>query len=111
MEYFILNVKFGGESRVDEYIGKMKKAPLYYGTSTVGDWLKESKNSGISPRSWRIAHLFAKTFCQVNKDALIVSFGGKNVYVYKQAGELKEIVTPETNAEAKKYIHSVFVAC
>jgi len=91
--YYLLNInisKTSQTSRVDEWIGKHKKAPIFYGRSTIAE-IKSGKAQINSKPLPHDAKLFADTFSdKINEKAVVFSIGEENIYFYKQAGKLQE---------------------
>jgi hypothetical protein len=84
-EYFLLNISVEKNkgNHVDEWIDKREIAPIFYGESTIKQ-IKEDKEKKYKAD----AYLFVETFFKVNKNAIIISIGNREIYFYKQKHDL-----------------------
>ena len=84
MDYFLLNINRKEENFVDEWIETRNIAPIFYGNSTINQIVNQVKQF---PQD---AYLFIDTFSQLNTDAIIISIGNSNLYIYQQEEKLQE---------------------
>jgi hypothetical protein len=98
MDYFLLNINTKGKNCVEEWIEKKNIAPIFFGHSTIDEIINKEKSLPSD------AYLFINTFYNINKNAIIISISDKNLYVYRQAEEVKECPLILSTIKSNRYM-------